>query len=199
MTRLSARGATIATAVAALAAVAVLAAGCGVPLDSSPRPISRTSVVSGAVSGRETPTTSASPTAIDVAAFFLRDETLVAGKFRIGAAPTLPDVLAFVFGDPPPGLTTSIPAGTRLISVKVAGRVATIDLSSHINDVSGQSQKQAYAQIVFTALRSTQVPGRQLEAVQFEVEGKAVDAPTDNGNRNSVTQADYRGPLRPDE
>lgn len=190
---------TVAAVAAVAAAISVLASGCGVPLDSSPRPIARTSVAPGSVDGRETPTTSASPTAIEVAAFFLRDETLEAGRFRVDAAPTLTEVLSFAFGEPPAGLTTAIPVGTRLLSAKVASRVATIDLSGDINDVSGQSQKQAYAQIVFTALRSIAVPGDQLEAVRFEVEGKPVDAPTDKGNRTLVTEADYQGLLHPGE
>ena len=68
---------------------------------------------------------------------------------------------------------------------------ATVAISRAINDISGQTQKQAYAQLAFTTFDFTTVG-----QVRFQVEGKNVDAPTDNGNKAVVTAEDYPA-LRP--
>lgn len=200
MTRLARAGIA---GLALVVAATLLAAGCGVPLDSSPRAITRTTLAPGNDTGRETPTTSASPGARRVSAYFIRGEALEQQQFPVDGVPTLSDALSFVFADPPEGLTTSIPSGTRLLSAKVVGHVATIDLTSEINDISGQAQKQAYAQVVFTAFTFLNDPATAprpevtVNEVRFLVDGKPVDAPTDNGNRASVTAYDYKGPLNP--
>ena len=74
----------------------------------------------------------------------------------------------------------------------VADGLATIDLSSEIDDIGGPAQKKAFAQIVFTALGFDEV-----ERVRFLVDGKPVDAPTDDGNLAEVTADDYDPPLNP--
>lgn len=179
---------------AALLAVvlAALAIGCGVPIDDHPRAITRTTLDPALDTARQTPTTSDSPGARQVVAYFMRNENLESATFPVDGRPTLADALDFAAGEAPTGLTTSIPSGTSILSVDVTEGVAVIDLSAEINDVSGQTQKQAYAQLVFTAFAF-----HDLTEVRFMVDGKAVDAPTDNGNRASVTQYDYEE-LRPD-
>lgn len=172
--------------------LAVISLGCGVPIDDDPRAITRTTLDPALDAARQTPTTSDSPGARQVVAYFMRNENLEAATFPVDGRPTLADALDFATGDAPTGLTTSIPSGTSIRSVEVDESVARIDLTTEINDVSGQPQKQAYAQLVFTAFAF-----HDLTEVQFMVDGKAVDAPTDNGNRPSVTQYDYEE-LRPD-
>lgn len=174
----------------AMAAVGV--AGCGVPIDSEPRAITRTTLDPDLGTPRQTPTTSDSPAAAQVTAYFMRNDNLQGWQFRVDGEPTLEEALAFATGDAPPGLTTSIPSGTAVRSAAVEDQIAVIDLTSDINDVSGQAQKQAYAQLVFTAFAHD-----DLAEVRFMVDGRAVDAPTDNGNRAAVTQYDYDD-LRPE-
>jgi len=171
--------------------VAIVTAGCGVPLDSSPRAIPTTTSTTPTTDSTA-PTTGGSPGARTVSAYFLNDDTLERVLYPVDDEPTLADALTFVLGDPPQSLTTSIPSGTRLLSSKITGRVASVNLTSEINDISGQPQKQAYAQMAFTALALPTVT-----AVRFMVDGKEVDAPTDNGNRGVVTGADYEGSLNP--
>lgn len=179
--------------VLALAVLApALAAGCGVPVDDQPRAIVRSTIATESDAERQTPTTSNSPGARQVTAYFLQDGALAPVLFPVDGGATIVDALSFATAEPPPGYNTSIPSGTAILSVEVDEQVATINLTSDINDISGPSQKQAYAQLVFTAFSF-----RDLDAVRFEVEGKAVDAPTDNGNLASVTVADYKG-LRPE-
>ena len=195
MTRRSAtlRPTRFAGALLALVVVAAAATvGCGVPIDSDPRAISRTTIDPDGDNARQTPTTSNSPSAREVSAYFMRGENLEARKFPVDGRPTLEDALAFAVGEPPGGLTTSIPSGTSILTVSVDGVGAVIDLTGDINDISGQTQKQAYAQLAFTTFAFGAVT-----EVRFMVDGKAVDAPTDNGNRAAVTQFDYTE-LRPE-
>lgn len=169
-----------------LALVSVLSAGCGVPIDDEPRAIGRSTIDAESEAERQTPTTSDSPGARQVLAYFMRNEELAPVEFSVDGEPSLADALTFATSEPPEGYNTSIPLGTSILSAEIVDDVATIDLTPEINDISGQSQKQAYAQLVFTAFAH-----RDLDAVRFEVDGKAVDTPTDNGNRESVTKADY--------
>jgi len=180
-----------AAAAAAVAFAISTLAACGVPIDDSPRAISRTTMDPRVDDSRVTPTTSDSPGAVRVTAYFIGDNRLVGVPFPVDDAPTLPEVLGFTLGDPPRDLTTALPAGTRILSAEVADDIATVDISRAINDISGQTQKQAYAQLAFTTFDFTTVG-----QVRFQVEGKNVDAPTDNGNKAVVTAEDYPA-LRP--
>jgi spore germination protein GerM len=88
------------------------------------------------------------------------------------------------------GVTTSIPAGTRLLRTELNEdeRVLTIDLSSSIFDVQGAELRNAFAQLVWTA---TDV--ETVSRVQFEVDGEEYRVPDDAGveQPSSVGRADY--------
>jgi spore germination protein GerM len=88
------------------------------------------------------------------------------------------------------GITTSIPAGTRLLRTELIEdeRVLTIDLSSSIFDVQGAELRNAFAQLVWTA---TDV--ETVSRVQFEVDGEEYRVPDDAGveQPSSVGRADY--------
>ena len=183
----------LALATATIIALAMLVvASCGVPLDSSPRAITRTTIAGDEIP----PTTSASPGAAEVSVYFLREDRLEEVRYPVSGEPSLSAAVAFALASPaegsPAGLTTAVPPGTELRNSSVTDGVATLDLSSEINDISGENQKQAFAQIVFTALSI-----RGIDAVRFSIQGKAVDAPTDHGNLGQVTADDYDPPLNP--
>ena len=61
-----------------------------------------------------------------------------------------------------------------------------------MRNAAGQPGKQAFAQIVFTALSFAEV-----ETVTFRVEGQSIVAPTDRGNLEAVSAEDYDPPLNP--
>lgn len=87
------------------------------------------------------------------------------------------------------GVTTSIPADTRVLSVSPpVGRVVTVNFSDALLRVTGSSQVQAVEQIVFT-IDSAQPS----TAVQFEINGFAIEVPKGDGTEtaNPVTVADY--------
>ncbi len=185
------RPAALGAAAAAVALVAGLV-GCGVPLDEQPRAISQTT----AVVADTTPTTAAPSGAPTVAVYFLNDERLQAEEYRVEGEVTLGKALNFVLAPPPEDasdeLSTSVPPGTELRGVQVDDGLAAIDLSSEMNALTGSTQKEAFAQIVFTALGFDEV-----QQVRFLIDGKAIDAPTDDGNLAVVSADDYDPPLNP--
>jgi spore germination protein GerM len=177
----------------AVATALAAAAGCGVPLDREPRPINQTTVAPAAT----VPTTVAPSGAPTVPVYFLNGDRLEAQEYPVEGEATLGKALDFVLAAPPDdaptSLRTAIPPGTRLRGVTVADDgLATIDLTGEIDDVSGPTQKEAFAQIVFTALGFDEV-----QEVSFLVDGKAIDAPTDDGNLAVITVDDYEPPLNP--
>ena len=171
-------------------ALAAIVAGCGIPVDDSPRAISRTT----ASPETAVPTTLSGTESEQVSVYFLRGESLERQTRDVDQEPTLGQAIGFVLEPPPEGsdLSTAVPPGTRLLGVEVDDQVATIDLTSEINDVTALLQKRAFAQIVFTALAWEGV-----EAVRFEVEGEPTDAPTDDGDLAVVNADDFDPPLNP--
>ena len=72
---------------------------------------------------------------------------------------------------------TSIPSGTELIDTRTQGQVLTVDLTEEILDLDRQNLTRAVAQIVYTA---TELAG--IEAVQIEIAGVRLSAPTADGD-----------------
>ena len=170
--------------------IALWLGACGVPLDSAPRAINRTTTT---LVSQTTVPPSEEAAAPKVRVYFLNDDRLVATDIAVEAEPDLARAIGLVLATKPDApLQTRIPPGTNLLGLRVEGSVALIDLSDAIEDISGPTQKEAYAQIVFTALEFTQIT-----SVQFRVQGKPVDAPTDNSNLAVVTADDYAPPLNP--
>ena len=191
---MSIRRRTVAGLALAFAAAALLsAAGCGVPIDQEPRPINQTTVVV-----TETVPTTISPTGGDlVSVYFLNGERLQAQEYPVEGEVTLGKALDYVLAAPPvdepADLHTSVPPGTGLRGVTVDDDgLATIDLTGEINDIGGAVQKEAFAQIVFTALDFDEV-----QEVQFMIDGEPIDAPTDDGNLAVVSADNYDPPLNP--
>lgn len=185
------RSAPVALGALATAALVALLAACGVPIDDEPRAITQTTIPPAA----DTPTTAPEETGQEVSVYFLRGDQLERQDLRVEGDPTLAQAISLVLGPPAEDdaeLESSVPPGTALRSVEVAGSTATIDLTSEINDVTGLPQKEAFAQIVFTTLAFPDV-----ESVRFLVDGEAIDAPTDDGNLALVRAENYDKPLNP--
>jgi len=79
---------------------------------------------------------------------------------------------------------TAIPSTTELLSTRTQGQVLTVNLTSDIDELDSQTLMHAIAQIVYTA---TELDG--VEAVQVEIDGEPLSAPTPGGNTKS-------GPVR---
>lgn len=177
----------VAAAALSVGTVSVVA-GCGVPLDDSPRAIDRSTT-----STSSPPTVPPSqPGGEAQSLFYLDEDELIDVTIPAGDTPSVRDALAAVLGAPPQPLLTSIPEGTELLGFAIDGRTAVIDLSEQINDLEGERQTQAYAQLVFTALASGEA-----DRVRFLVNGEEVQVPTDNGSLRIIGADDYDPPLNP--
>jgi spore germination protein GerM len=176
--------ASLVASVISLAAVALGA--CGVPLDDAPRAIDRTTTT------QTSAVPPAGPTGETMAVFFFRGDRLTEVDVAADDDPTIDDAVKAVLAGAQSPYTTFIPAGTDLLGFRLDGNTAVIDLSDDIEGVGGSRQKGAFAQLVFTALASGDAT-----SVRFKVAGKAVPAPTDNGNVELVVADDYDPPLNP--
>jgi len=86
------------------------------------------------------------------------------------------------------GMTTQIPAGTRLLGVSIAGGTATVDLSGSFQAGGGSlSMQLRIAQVVFTL---TQFP--TVQRVEFKLDGTAVETIGGEGLMvNDVTRSSF--------
>lgn len=124
-----------------------------------------------------TTTTSTTPATVPVAVFFVRDERMAAvdrdvtppGVARAAmtallAGPTAEETAA--------GSSSSIPAGTRLLGLRIADRVAEVDLSGEFASGGGSlSMLTRVAQVVYTL---TGFP--TVGSVRFLIDGEKVDS-----------------------
>ena len=144
-----------------LLAGVLAAAGCGIPLDESPRAIS----ASGSKPAPEQQT--ASPGNSPVYLYFIKNDHLA------GATRDVPDrgpssVLAALLAGPTAaetsnGLISQIPAGTSVSSVASDGQTLHIAISKELADVVGASRQEAIAQTVFTV---TELDGRRASRIR---------------------------------
>jgi hypothetical protein len=91
------------------------------------------------------------------------------------------------------GISTAIPAGTRLLDLSIGGGTATVDLSREFQGAAGaEGSFMTLAQVVYTL---TQFP--TVERVQFRVEGQDVTVFGSEGLviERPQTRADYEDQL----
>lgn len=171
--------------------VAVGALSCGVPLDDAPRGIALSTSTT-----TTTPTTTTVRTLDDepnARIYFIDQHSGLRAEDVTVDDPTIAGALtALLSTEPPTGLKSRIPSGTRLLGTRTQGERITIDLSEEMHDIESPLDRIAYAQLTFTALQFG-----DHTRVAFQIEGTPVDAPTDDGNRKVVRADDYVYPLVP--
>lgn len=92
------------------------------------------------------------------------------------------------------GLTNAVPSGTRIRSTTLSddGTELNLDLSNEFNNIQQDLQRQAFAQIVFTA---TGVTPSSIHGVRFFIEGQPVVASTSTDDTPTagqvITRSDY--------
>jgi hypothetical protein len=167
---------------------AVAVAACGVPSQSSPH------VIRDAALPRDTATTRPSvPSVVDARVFFVRGDRPVAVGRRAGGS-GLADVLDALLTGPTDdevagGVRTALPADAAIdVGGVTTDGVATLEIGSLLDGVTGQEQILAFAQLVLTATDAANV-----DAVLFEREGHRIEAPTVDGTLVSrpLTSGDY--------
>jgi hypothetical protein len=184
--------------VAAIVFAAVVALGaCGVPVDKSPRLLSDSKVPFGLLDPATTTTTSPADAPATVEVFMLGPSDRLVGKDRPVSAATLPAAIGALLngpstGESAAGFFTFVNPQTKLIGAGVSpDGVATVNLSQEFGTGNASEQVLAVAQVVYTA---TGVPG--VQSVLFELEGKPIDVPTEDGTLTqgqAVTRTDYAG------
>ena len=179
----------------AVAFVAALAAGCGIPSDSSARQIADDKVPFELLGPSTTVpgTTIAGGTTVHV--YFIDGTQLRAINRSVPASDArtvLDELVKGVTDQDPSGVTTAIPKDTQIVSVALDGTTLVVTLNSAILDISGAEQKNAFGQLVYT------VADLDFSGVRFRVTDpnggneQDVQTPTDNGTKaGPVTTLDF--------
>jgi spore germination protein GerM len=180
-----------ATAVAALALVAVLAAGCAIPTQSAPSTMSPSKVPFDLLNPHPpttTTTTQPKPSSyVAVQVFFLDTASTLTAVQRFVAAPApLTAVLGALLDGPsssdPPGTATAIPNDVRVLSATKQGAVVTVNMNVAFEAITGNTNiEEAVGQIVTTVAADQ----GDTTGVLFEIEGQHISVPIANGSQVS--------------
>jgi Sporulation and spore germination len=188
--------------IAALVAVVVSLAGCGVPVDKQPSALSRHGIPFGLLQpnpSTTTATTTPSPIEVPVQIFLIGPTGHLEPVTRqvSGSTPDLPTVLeALVAGatdaESARGLQSALTTQTTVLSATIAAGVATVNLGGTFGQLVGPPEIQAVAQVVFTATAFPAVTG-----VTFELSGQPVQVPVASGALVPVAARTQFAPLNP--
>lgn len=162
----------------ALVGLAVLGASCGLAVAGcgsdravSPAPAPR------AGSSSDSEVTGTAPSSVSFEVWFAQGEHLAPVPRTHETTPRVATaaVEALLAGptqaERASGLTSAVPAGTKLLGISIKNGVATVDLTSRYQSGGGSlSMKARLAQVVYTL---TQFP--TVRAVLFHLDGKPVD------------------------
>ncbi|HSH23164.1 MAG TPA: GerMN domain-containing protein [Acidimicrobiales bacterium] len=171
--------------VLASALLAVVAGGCGVPHDDSPRALSPEGVPFSLLATSTTTTRPSPPPVVEeLVPIYLVDNQsrlLVEVLRPVPAPASVPRAIEELLEGPNDdelarGLSSSLASSTELLAVEgPAGGVVTIDLSD-LSGIAGEGQRMALAQVVFTATAAPDV-----DAVLFKFDGQPSEAPNAQG------------------
>jgi spore germination protein GerM len=183
-------------AVLALVTLAVVAAGCAIPTQSSPSTMGPSKVPFDLLDPHPpttTTTTQPKPTSyVSVQVYFLNATSALTPVQRFVAAPApLMSVLGALLEGPsssdPQGIVTAIPNNVKLLSVTTQGGIVTVNMNAAFGAITGNSIEEAVAQIVATiAMDQGNNPG-----VLFEIDGQRTSVPTANGSQSEPNAPVY--------
>ena len=178
-----------------------LVAGCGIPLDASPRSVNRDDIPIELLSPAPDVTTSTTaPAALTelIEIYLVRGDRLFAVPRTVPTPLSGPKVLDTLLAGPTSdesatGLRTAISRRASLIVVAVTGVFARVELDQAVVGLQGRDQLLAIGQIVFTLASLSDIDG-----VEFSFRGNLIEVPTGRGTLKSgpVTTEDY-GALEP--
>lgn len=185
---------------AALAALAALALGCGIPTDGEPRALPERVGASG--TEPDTSTTIGTGVGTDEAFVWYWDSAskrLVPVRRSIDSSNPTAVVAAALAAQTSreyeQGLTSKIPEGTTLLNEPtIDSGTISVNLSAKLNQLNAQAQREAFAQIVLTASQISRV-----DRVAFSIDGSPVDVTSPEGQTTEVSPCDFRDVLANDE
>jgi len=173
-----------------------LAAACGVPADSSPQLLDESALPPELADPSTTTTTTEAPaSSVNQPVFFFDEEDFLAATPREVPFPVEAlEVLQILFLGPTEEesdtLRSAIPLETELLGIEQSDDVLTVDLAAgSLEEIEGDLQKSAIAQIVYTA---TEIDG--INGVLIRIDGELRPLPTDEGDSQEdepVTRSDY--------
>jgi hypothetical protein len=176
-------------------AVVLLVAACGLPKDGAPREIAADKVPFNLLGPSTTTPGSSVPGGFNVHLFFLDGTQLRAVTRSLPAndpQTVLNELAKGVTDTDPAGITTAIPKDTQIVHVAMDGDTLVVTLSNAIFSVTGAEQKNAFAQLVYTAT------DLKISSVRFRVADASggneqdVPTPTDVGSKDgAVTRSDF--------
>jgi hypothetical protein len=175
-------------AVLALAALAVVAAGCAIPTQSSPSSMAPSKVPFGLLNPHPpttTTTTQPKPSSyVSVQVFFLNATNALTAVQRFVAAPApLTAVIGALLDGPsssdPQGISTAIPSNVKVLTVTTQAGIATVNMNAAFGAITGNSIELAVGQIVATV--AADQGGNT--GVLFEIDGQRTSVPIANGSQ----------------
>jgi spore germination protein GerM len=174
----------------ALAALAVVAAGCAIPTQSAPSSMPSSKVPFDLLNPQPPSTTSTTqpkPSSfVAVQVFFLNATNALTAVQRFVAAPApLTAVLGALLEGPsssdPPGTATAIPSNVRLLSVSAPAAIVIVNMNAAFGAITGNSIEEAVGQVVVTI--ATDVG--PTTGVVFQIDGQRTSVPIANGSQVS--------------
>lgn len=179
-----------------IALIALTSVGCGVRSESGAQRIPSEDVPFGLLD-KNTTATAPVTTAITsrtIEIYLVRANRLVPVE-RDSVRPSVIGAFETLYKGPTPseaanGVRTAIPPELAVPALRSSGPTVILDLEGPVADAAPSEQTLALAQMVYTA---TAFSG--IEAVQFLLNGEAVEIPRADGTltRGPVTRADYQG------
>jgi Sporulation and spore germination len=173
-----------------LAALAIVAAGCAIPTQSSPSSMAPTKVPFDLLNPHPpttTTTTQPKPSSyVAVQVFFLNATSALTSVQRFVVAPApLTAVLGALLEGPsssdPQGTATAIPSNVTVMSVSAQAGIVTVNMNDAFGAITGNSIEEAVGQIVATVVADVGLT----TGVVFEIDGQRTSVPIANGSQVS--------------
>lgn len=181
--------------VSAVVLAAAVAAGCGVPSESSPRLVDPTRLPPGLVEPAN-PTTTAPPAVTVpeavVRVWMVQDPALVPVARRVPAPTTVDAAVAALLAgtaeQDEPGVRSAWAGPEQVTDVGVIAGIAVVELAEDFLELPAGEQLLAVGQMVLTL---TDLPG--IGQVQFERDGERIRVPSADGTtlQRPVSRDDY--------
>jgi len=179
--------------VTALALVTL--AACGLPKDSQPRELAADKIPFDLVG----PTTTAQPNEViaggtNVRLFFVDGARLRSVSRRVPQRDirvVLDELVKGVSSTDPLGIASAIPKDTKIIDIQGDGNTTVITLSNEMLNVQSAEQRNAFAQLVYTAA-DLGIPSVRFRVVDGNGNAQDVLPPTDQGpHPGPLARTDY--------
>jgi hypothetical protein len=182
------------------AVVAVVLAGCGVPVEREPREITFDSGPTSSSSdpGGSQPTAGTGPVAELL--YFVRDGRLVAVRRSVDRLPEPEAQLEHLLAGPTDtehdkGLSSALTGLGITAQLRIEGLTAVVDLGVQPDNAGRSDEVLAYGQLVCTLTARSDI-----DLVSFRYENEPVDVPRGDASlgRQPLAEADYRSLIAPE-